>query len=172
MGGLRRRGRALPAWGCLTLLLGFVLGASSTLLWWPRLPSGTVRAEPWDLRVTITDAYLARLVGRRVAGDTLPRIRNVRIRSSPPAALLTDADLSVGPLEAPGTLELQPIAAGGKVRVRIIAARLAGIPVPSLLTGSLEGAIDTAAARATGSSVRVIGVRVTADGLELLVASP
>jgi serine/threonine-protein kinase len=154
--------------GCLTLLIGFALGAGLVLWWWPHQPTGVALPASADVRVFISDSYLSRAVQQRVAGMTLPEIHNVRVLSSPPAALLVNADLTVGPFTAPSSMEVQPVASGGGVQVQIVESHIAGIPIPSQLTGFLQDAINGETQHALSTHSRVTGVAVRPDGVEIL----
>jgi hypothetical protein len=153
--------------GCLTLIIGLIAGAGLMLAWWPKQPSGTVSPRAADLRVTISDAYLARTVQARVAGYSVPQVRHVRVASLPGVALVVSADLTVGPLSAPASVEMQPYPANGQVQVRIISTRVAGIPIPSQLTGVIADAIDSSARGLMDRHAHVTGVTVTPTGIQL-----
>jgi hypothetical protein len=151
----------------LLLLVGFLLGAGLMLAWWPQPPKGSARPQAADIHVLLADSYLSRLVQRRVDQVSFPQIQHVSVTSSPPAALIASADLTAGPLSAPATVEVQPVAEGGKVQIRIISVRVAGIPIPSQLTGALADAINSSARQAVGPDTRITSLAVTPGGLEI-----
>jgi len=154
--------------GCLILIVGFLLGAGLVLWWWPHEPHGIAVPASADLRVRISDAYLSRTVQQHVAGMTLPTIKNVQVRSSPPAALVLTADLGAGPVTAGSSMEVQPVVAGGSVHIQITSTHIAGIPIPSQLTGFLQDAINSNTQRLLSAHTRITGVSVKPDGLEVL----
>lgn len=153
--------------GCLTLILGFLLGAGLMLYWWPQQPRGVVAPKAADLRVTISDSFLAREVQSHLAGQTAPAVSNVRINSIPPAALVVDADLSAGPVSTGASTEVQPVISGGQIQVNVISSRVAGIPIPSQLTGVLRDAINGRLSNLLGADARATGVRVLPAGIEI-----
>lgn len=154
--------------GCLALVVGFVLGAALMLVWWPRPPGPAVPPpQSFDVRVTIADGYLSRVAQQRVASISVPTIRHVSVASSPPAELIVSADAAVGPVSAPITLALQPVAEGGAVQVHVVSAHVAAIPVPAPLTGVVSDSINASARRLVGANARITGVVVTPFGLEI-----
>jgi hypothetical protein len=154
--------------GCLTLIVGIVVGVVAMALMWPHAPSGvTAPPSTADVRATISNAYLSRLVGSRLARRSIPRIREVRITSNPPADLVADAKVSLGPLSAPVTIEVQPQIEGGVVRAHIVSTHVGAVPVPSFFTGVLEESINDAMKRAIGTSTRVTGVQILPGGLAI-----
>lgn len=156
--------------GCLILVLGFALGAGLMLWWWPHQPQGVALPASADLRIHISDTYLSRTVQAHVAGMTLPTIQHVQVRSSPPAALIVTADLGAGPVSAGSSMEVQPIAAGGSVQIQIVSTHIAGIPIPSQLTGFLQDAINSNTHRLLNAQTRITGVTVQPDGVEVLAS--
>jgi uncharacterized protein YpmS len=151
----------------LLLLVGFILGVGLMLIWWPQPPKGTARPQRADLQVLVADSYLSRVVQRHVAGVSFPQIRNVRVASVPPAALVLTADLGAGPISAPASVEAQPVAQNGAIQVRIVDMSVAGIPIPSQLTVALADAVNSSARHAVGPNTRITGVTVKPGGLEI-----
>lgn len=153
--------------GCLTLVLGFVLGAGLMLYWWPRPPRGITAPAPADLRVMISDTYLSRAVGNRLSSLTAPQVTNLRISSVPPNYLVAAATLTAGPLAAPASVQIQPVAANGQIEITIIASSLAGVPIPSQLIGVVQDSINARTRRLLGAHTSVVGARVLPSGLEV-----
>lgn len=154
--------------GCLLLLLGFVAGAGLMLWWWPQQAHGIVRPQAADLQVTISDGYLSRAIQQRLGGLTLPSVKNVAVRSVPHRSLLVGLDLAAGPVSAPVSIEVQPVAANGTIDLRVISTRVAGIPIPAQITGLVSTAINDSTRVHLRANTRVTGVDVTATGLEVL----
>jgi hypothetical protein len=152
----------------LTLLVGFVLGAALLLPWWPNPPApGVPPPRSWDVRVTVVDAYLSRLADRRAATISVPTIRHVVISSSPAKLLVAGADVSVGPVGAPVTLELQPVAQSGEAQVRVISAHVGAIPIPVVFLGVIRDAINSSTRHLLSAGARITGVTVIPGGLEI-----
>ena len=155
--------------GCLLLVIGFVTGAALMLLWWPKQP--TPRAGPpmpADLRLTLSDAFIARELQRRFTAISFPTVTHVGIGSVPPVGLAVRADIGAGPVSAPLSMEVQPVAEHGQVAISIISTHLAGIPIPSQLTGFLADIINSRAHNLLGSETRVVRVRTVPGALEIL----
>jgi len=142
------------------------------LAWWPHPPSGVSAPRSSDLRIVISDAYLARTVERRVSGMRVPSVDQVRIASNPPRSLIMRVDLSLGPLSAPAALELSPVAKNGHVQIRLISSEVAGVPIPPQLAGFVTDAINHRIADLPGGGGQVTGVRILTSGLEILADYP
>lgn len=153
--------------GCLTFVIGLLLGAGLVLLQWPHDPKGVRAPSASDVHVVISDTYLARLVQQRSGSIAFPQVRNVVITSVPPAVVVVRADLLAGPVSTPSSLEVQPIAEGGTIDMRILSSHVAGIPVPPLLTSILQDAINRAARRAITPRVHIVAVRVRPEGVDV-----
>jgi hypothetical protein len=128
--------------GCLTLLIGFLVGAGLMLVWWPQPPSGVSPPRSSDLRIVISNAYLARTVQRRVSGMRLPSVDHVRIASHPPTSLVMRVDLSLGLVSAPAALELAPVATNGHIQTQLVSSEVVGVPIPPPLAGFVTDAIN------------------------------
>lgn len=136
--------------------------------WWPQQPSGIVQPQAADLRVIASDGYLARAIQQRVQGVTVPSVRNLAVRSVPHRSLLVQMDLVAGPISAPVSLEVKPLASNGDIQLQVIAARVGSIPIPSQITGLVTSAISDSSRVRLGANTHVTGVDVTAAGLEIL----
>lgn len=158
--------------GCLTLVLGFLLGAGLMLYWWPRPPHGVALPASADLRATVSDSYLTRLVATRAAGIQFPTVTHVQVLSNPPATLVVDANVSAATVTAPLVMALQPVAQNGRVQVQVVSASLAGIPVPAQLTGIVEEQINHAVNRVAGTDARITGVLITGQGMTVTATMP
>ena len=150
-------------------MIGLLIGLGLSVLWWPHIPSGTSVPQSADVKAQVSDAYLSRKVQQHVAGIVVPQISNVAISSAPPATLIAGVDLGVGPFSVPGTLQVRPYAANGRVHVDLVSANVAGVPIPAPLIGALADSMNSAAQDLARPNARVVGVRVTPTGLEILV---
>lgn len=153
--------------GCLTLVLGILIGTAGMLYFWPKQPTGTALPASSDVRVFVSDRYLSRLVQRHASSIQLPQVRDVHIRSAPPAGLIATAQLSVGPISAGATMELAPEVQAGRVRMRIVSSTVAGIPIPDQLAGIVESQMNAATGNVSTNGARITGVRVTARGVQI-----
>jgi len=142
------------------------------LAWWPHPPGGVSTPRSSDLRIFISDAYLARAVERRLSGIPVPSVDKVRIASNPPKSLIMRVGLTLGLLSAPAALELMPVARNGHVQTLLVSTEVAGIAIPPPLTGFMEGAINSRIAELPGGGGRATGVRVLPSGLEILADYP
>jgi len=120
------------------------------LAWWPHPPGGVSAPRSSDLRIFISDAYLARVVERRLSGIPVPSVDKVRIASNPPQSLIVRVGLTLGLLSAPAALELMPVARNGHVQTLLVSTEVAGIALPPQLTGFMEGAINSRIAELPG----------------------
>src|SRR5579859_2644038 len=109
--------------GCLILLIGIGVGIGIMVLVWPATPAGSIVPQSADVRVSLSDGYMMRIIRARLSSTGIVSIRNLEVRSAPPV-LVVRTNAGVGPVSAPVTVELQPEAAGGAVGVRIIATRV------------------------------------------------
>lgn len=153
--------------GCLTLLLGILVGIGAMLYFWPKQPAGRALPASSDVRVFVSDRYLSSLVQRHASSIDLPQVSDVHILSSPPAVLIATAQLSVGPISAPTSMELAPEIENGRVHIRIVSSTIAGIPIPDQFAGIVEGQINAAAGNVNTGAARITGVKVTARGLQI-----
>lgn len=157
--------------GCLTLVIGLALGVAVMARWWPTIPTGSALTPGSDVRVTLSDGYLTKAVRARISSGGIVAIRGLVVRSAPPT-MIVRAVASVGPISAPITVQLQPIAAGGDVQVRIIATRLGFIPVPNAFTGLVAGSINDSLHHILGANAVVTGVSATPRGLDIAAKYP
>lgn len=152
--------------GCFTLIVGILLGVALMVISWPTTPRGSTLPQGSDVRVSLSNSYLTRIVEARLARNGIISIRGLQVRSAPPA-LIVRANVGLGPLAAPITVELQPLAAGGEVQVRIIATHIGVIPVPNFLTGLVTGSINDSLRHILGANATVTGVTSTPRGLDI-----
>ncbi len=158
--------------GCLILFIGFLFGLAVSILFVARPPTGTITPATSDVRITISDGYLARRIQRKLGGLGMVQVSRVTVASSPPAELIARGQVTAGPVSEPVTLGLQPVATGGTVRVRIVSTRVGAIPVPSVFTTLVEGVINDAVTRSIGNQVRIVGAAVTDQGLVISADYP
>jgi hypothetical protein len=138
---------------------------------WPTTPAGSVLPQRSDVRVSLSDGYLTRAVHARLSSTGIVSIHGLQVRSAPPA-LVVHADASIGPISAPISVELQPVATGGAVQVRIIATHIGVVPVPNVLTGLVTGSINDSLRHTLGTHAAVTGVAVTQRGLDITANYP
>lgn len=158
--------------GCLILIVGFLVGLAVSLFFVARPPAGTVAPSASDVRITISDGYLARRIGRKVRSLGMTQVSGVQVASAPPSQLIARGQLAVAGTTTPAALTLEPMATDGTVRVRIVSSQVDGIPIPSIFTTLVEGVVNRAVKRSIGSGVRIVGTRVTAQGLVIWADYP
>ena len=141
------------------------------VLVWPTTPAGSILPQSTDVRVSLSDGYMMRIIRARLSSTGIVFISNVEVRSAPPV-LVVRANAGIGPVSAPVTVELQPEAVGGAVRVRIIATHVGVVPIPNVLTGLVTGSINDSLHHAVGTRAYVTGVTVTRRGLDISANYP
>jgi hypothetical protein len=67
---------------------------------------------------------------------------------------------------------MQPVVEGGQIRVNVISSEVAGIAIPSQLTGFIEDAINSRTNNLLRGGGRIVGVRVLPAGIEVSVDMP
>ncbi len=157
--------------GCLTLLVGMVVGGAIMAFSWPTTPAGFALPQSSDVRVSLSNGYLTRTAQARLSSTGIVSIHELRVRSAPPA-LVVRADASIGPISAPITVELQPVAVGGVVQVRIIATHIGVVPVPNVFTGLVTGSINDSLRHTLRANATVTGVAATQRGLDITANYP
>jgi hypothetical protein len=156
--------------GILLLLLGFVAGSAMMLSLWPRPPAGIAAPRTSDLRVFISNRYLARSVQTRFAGS-IPSISDVRVASAPPSSLVVRSQLGVGPLSVPADLDLAPVAQNGSINVRVVSSGLAGLSVPGQLTPFISSVINGRVNAVIAGRAQVTAVTILPAGIEVFANS-
>lgn len=141
------------------------------VVWWPAIPTGAILPQRSDVRISLSDGYLTRIVQARLSGNGIVSIRDLQVRSAPPD-LVVRANAALGPLSAPITVELQPLAAGGDVQVRIVATHLGVVPIPNVLTGLVTGSINDSLRHTLRANASVTGVAATPRGLDITANYP
>lgn len=154
------------------LVIGFLLGLAVSIFFVARPPTGTVVPAASDVRITISDGYLARRIQQKLSSLGMAQVSGVTVASVPPSELIARGQVTAGPLSEPVTLGLQPVAAGGTVQVRIVSTHVGGIPVPSVFTTLVQNVMDRAITQAIGSQVRIVGTAVTRQGLVISADYP
>lgn len=157
--------------GCLLLLVGLVVGVVVAAV---RLPGpatvSTLPARP-DVRIELSDGYLTKKVRARLSSTGIVSVHALEVGSAPPD-LVVRAEVGLGPLTAPVTVELRPLAVAGEVQVRITATHIGPIPVPNALTGLVTGSINDSLRHILGGQARVTGVMTTQAGLDITANYP
>jgi len=152
----------------LILAIGFLIGVVVLLFFWPQTPAGGGASTPSsDVRVTISDGYLARVAAAHAHSLGPVAISAITVGSSPPDELIARASAAVGPLSAPVAIQLQPVARHGIVQVRLITVHIGDIPIPGGLAGILSDSINGKLRSLLGHSASVVAVRVVPSGLQV-----
>lgn len=138
---------------------------------WPATPAGSTLPQSADVRVSLSDGYMTRIIQARLSSTGIVSIGDVQVDSAPPA-LVVHANAGIGPLSAPVTVELQPVAAGGAVQVRVIATHIGVVPIPNVFTGLVTGSINDSLHHTLGAHANVTGVSVTPRGLDITANYP
>jgi hypothetical protein len=167
----RRLARRYLAPGTLTrdlllLALGLALGAALVLSTRPEEPTGVAVPSHSDVRILVSTSYLARQIE---AGAGALGIRHLRLRSAPPSVLRADMQLSAAWFTVPASLQLQPTARQGRLQLRVLSAKVVGVPVPVALAQLLVDALNGSTRRILGAQARVVGVRVVPQGVDMSV---
>jgi hypothetical protein len=157
--------------GILLLLLGFVAGSAMMLALWPRTPAGMAAPRTSDLRVFISDRYLARSIQNRFTGS-IPSIGDVQVASAPPGSLVVRLQLGLGPLSVPADVELAPVAQNGSIDVSVVSTGLAGVSIPGQLTPFISSVINGRVNAVVSGTARVTGVTILPAGIEVFANSP
>jgi hypothetical protein len=157
--------------GCLTLFVGIGMGVGIMALAWPATPSTSTLPQNADVRVSLRNAYLTRIVQARVSSTGIVSIHGLQVLSAPPA-LVVRGNAGFGPFSAPITVELQPVAASGTVQVRVIATHIGIVPIPTVLTELVAGSINDSLRRTLARKAIVTGVTVTPRGLDISANYP
>src|SRR4051794_14178669 len=116
--------------GCLTFVVGFALGAALVLAWWPRTPATMTAPAASDVHLILSDRYLARLVEGRASTLGPATLTDLTIASAPPSVLVARAQVSIGGLAVPLTVEAQPVAENGKIQIQVLTTRIGTVPIP------------------------------------------
>jgi uncharacterized protein YpmS len=153
--------------GCLTLVIGFVVGLGLMLWWWPKPPHGASLPSSSDVRATVSDAYLTRMVAAKAATIQFPSISQVQVLSNPPTTLVVHGQASAGVVTAPLSMEFEPRVQNGQVQVQVVSASLGGISIPPQLTFLIADRINSAIAPLAGSNTSVTGVGVSPQGVTI-----
>jgi hypothetical protein len=157
--------------GCLTLIVGLVIGAVAVWFLWSQstapVAKGIVAPQRSDVHAVLSDAYLSRLVNDAAQGSSIVSLRNVHLSSNPPGALVAQAEGTLGPLTVPVSAEVAPSARNGSVHVTLLSTRVGAVPIPTAFTGLVEAQVNQAVRNTLGGSVRVVAVDVVPQGLEV-----
>jgi hypothetical protein len=158
--------------GVLTLMLGFVVGSGLMLSFWPHPPVGIAAPRSSDLRIFISDRYLARTIQDRFAGGAIPAVGDVQVESAPPTSLVIRLHVSLGPLSLPAALELAPVAEHGSINVSVVSTDLAGVSIPGQLTVFVSSVINRQVNAVLHQAGRVTGVKILPAGIEVFANNP
>lgn len=150
--------------GCLTFIVGAVLGVGLMVYWWPKQPATVSAPASPDLRIQLSDRYLARLVEARVSGMG---VSNVSVSSALPGTLIAAGTLNFALATAPVSMQIQPVASGGTIQVNVIDLRVGSVPVPGGVVPAIGGSINSSVRSRLGRNTVVRAVRVTPGGLEV-----
>lgn len=158
--------------GCLTLLIGFILGVALLVYLSPRPPIGSAVPSSSDVRVAVSDGYLARRIQSAVTGVQLVSVQRVGVTSAPPNQLVVRAEINAEGLAAPAALALRPVAANGTIQVQITSSQVGQVPIPAALSNLAAGAADQAIKNVLPPGIRVVGTSVTPQGLVIVANYP
>ena len=147
--------------GCLTLVVGFLIGAALMLYLWPRVPTGTSAPQRTDVRVTISYRYLSRLLASRLSGAGL--LTGIAVTSSPSHLLILHADAAGVPV----ALSAQPVVVRGTVQVHLLSSSIGGVPVPPEIIAPLTGSIQSSLRHLLGTTSTVRAVSVQPNGVQI-----
>jgi uncharacterized protein YpmS len=150
--------------GCLTFIVGVLLGAGLMLLWWPKIPAGQSMPQTAGIRIQISNSYLSQIIESRTSGMGLS---DVTVTSAPPSTMVVRGTLSVAVVSLPVTLQFQPVAVNGGLQVHLVEAQVGNIPLPGQLIPVIASSINSSIAQRVGKHAHVQAVRVTASGLEV-----
>lgn len=120
-----------------------------------------------DLSLRLSDPYLARLIEQRAGAFGVVHLQHVTIGSLPPSHIVLHAEAVIGPLSTPITLQMQPQADGGQVRVDVTAAQLGPVAVPQALTGFVADAVTRSVQHLLAGKANVTQVRVLPGAVEV-----
>lgn len=165
----RLRGpRWLPplALGALLGLLGLLVyqaatGRDSAEVGGP----GVIDASP-DVSVTLSEGLLTALIRRSVEqGESPVKLEHVRVETRP-GRIVVYGDVSVLGRGVGGRIDLVPSVAGGRLRMRVLQAKLGPLPAPANLERLVEGPVNARLAAAVGDlPAEVTSARVDTGGL-------
>lgn len=178
-----RRAR-LPG-GCLganlLVALGVVLGILVALGWMafaaPRVAPVAVGSASGGASVTVDDAFLSAAMRTGLSGAQLPvAVSDTRAHCLAGDRITVASTAGVGPLAAPLTITVQPVAQRGQLAMHVLSASVGSVPLPTDADAALEGAINAQLAATIGrilpgTDYVVRGVR-TAPGQLILVLGP
>jgi hypothetical protein len=150
--------------GCLTFVVGVLLGAALMLYWWPKQPAAETAPQSPDLRIRLSDRYLARVIGTRVSGMG---VSGVSVSSAPPTTMIASGTLSLVVASAPVSLQVEPVASGGTIHVNVVDLRVGNLPIPGGLVPTIGDSINRSVRSRLGRNAVVRSVRVTPGGLDV-----
>jgi hypothetical protein len=150
------------------LLIGIAVGVGYMVYAHPAAAPAAGSAAPArsDVRVLLSDTYLGHVVQQRIGVQGVT-VNQARITSVPPNELVARAQVQLGPVLTPVTLQLQPVVQGGGLQFRALGGNINGIPLPAPAAQLMAAGINQSLQRAVGSSMRVTASRVMASGLEI-----
>lgn len=176
----RSAGRRLPAreqcrhW-LPPLVLGLLLGVTGALAIAQLrgaekppvfiLPPGPLDTSP-DVTITFSPGLLTALVQQSIArGESPVPLENVRIETHN-GVLAVRGNVTVLRRAVGGVITLEPVVEDGRLRMRVLQARLGGLPVPNDVERVVEKPINAQLAAAIGGlPATVTSARTARDGL-------
>jgi hypothetical protein len=151
-------------WAVFLLLVGFALGMLLSALTRPAAPVPVPPPRTSDVRVVLSDRYLA----RKIATDARHvGISAVHIRSAPPSQLIATMQWTVGFVSTPLLVVAQPVAQNGQVHIRVLSAQVAGVALPRDVAQAVTDSVTGSLRRPLGADARVIRASVRPSGIEL-----
>ena len=150
--------------GCLTFVVGLLLGVGLMLYWWPKAPAAESVPASSDIRIHLSDRYLGHLVQSRVSSMG---VTGVSVSSAPPQTLIAQGTLGLAIVSAPIAIQFQPVAQGGTLQVKVVDVRVGSIPLPGQLIPLIAGSINSSVRSRLGTKAVVQSVQVTPTGLDV-----
>lgn len=148
----------------LLLLAGFALGILVMVWTRPGTPRPVSPGRPTDVRVLLSDRFLARQVAHNVGHLG---ISQVTVRSAPPSVLVArgrwNSPLGLVPIE----VVAEPVASRGTLHLVVLSAQLAGVSIPPSIAQAIANSEAGSLKRPLGANARIRSVRVVRQGVRL-----
>ena len=169
-----RRGVSGPLWGLGGLICGALLTVLALVVFAPGRTSvigaaGTVGGSG-TATVSVDDVLLSRLCADGIAQAQLPfTATNVQAHIQPGDLVTIAGDVELfGGLTRPLAVTLRIEAANGQPTVQVTEARVGSLPLPRVVTGLLEDALNQQLA-GLGNGLALGGTRYVLTGVETSV---
>lgn len=158
----------------LLLTIGFVAGVATVVVLAgrpdraPLLPASQAVDRQPDITVGLSAALLTALIQQSIArGESPVPLSNVRVEADG-GSLVVRGDTGAGGLRVVGAVTMQPVIAGGALRMRVTDASLGPLPVPDDLARLAESPINQRLAVILADlPATLTSARVAEDGLQV-----